>query len=257
MPIQDRDPKVRFSDRVENYRHYRPHYPAEVLEILRQRTGLAPESVIADVGSGTGISAELFLRAGHAVWAVEPNEPMRRAAEEALSSWPGFHSIAAQAEATTLPNHSVNYVVAAQAFHWFEAAAARQEFKRILTPHGWVVLLWNTRSGAVTPFLTDYEQLLRRFGTDYHKVRRRNVDDAVIEAFFPQGFERHQLANQQVFDFEALKGRVLSSSYVPTEGDPRFEPMLAELKALFNRHQHGGRVTFLYDTELYFGTIES
>ena len=130
------DSTRRFSDRVENYVRYRPTYPEDVLEVLRQETGLKSSDIIADIGSGTGISAERFLRSGNEVFGVEPNLEMRRAAESQLQRYAKFHSVVGTAEATTLPNHCVDYVVAAQAFHWFDQAKAKQEFVRILRPDG-------------------------------------------------------------------------------------------------------------------------
>ena len=147
------DPTARFSNRVDDYVRYRPSYPAGVLEILRAEVGLTPASIIADVGSGTGISAELFLRNGNTVYAVEPNDAMRHAAERLLGGYHAFHSVNGRAEATTLPDASIDLSLAAQAFHWFDVPKARAEWQRILRPDGWAVLVWNTRRTDTSPFL--------------------------------------------------------------------------------------------------------
>lgn len=250
------DPTRRFSDRVENYVRYRPGYPEEVVHLLRTETGLAPAAVIADVGSGTGISSELFLRHGHTVHGVEPNREMREAAEAMLREHPRFHSVPGTAEATTLPPRSVDCVVAGQAFHWFDTHEARREFARILRPGGWVVLLWNTRRTDSTPFLRAYEALLQRHGTDYREVQHRNVDPAALRSFFANGaFGVRTLYNEQRFEFEGLKGRLLSSSYVPAEEHPGYPAMMRTLEHLFEEHAEDGRVCFEYDTELYFGHV--
>lgn len=250
------DPTRRFSDRVQHYVRYRPGYPAGVLDLLRSETGLTPASVIADVGSGTGISARLFLENGNPVFGVEPNAEMRAAGEAALGSSPGFRSIAATAEATTLPGASVDYAVAAQAFHWFDREAVRREFGRILKPEGWVVLLWNSRRLDRTPFLRSYEALLLEYGTDYREARHENVDREAISRFFgPGGFDYRVLDNKQVFDREGLRGRLLSSSYIPAAGDPRREELLQALDRVFDEHSVEGCVDFEYDTELYFGRL--
>ncbi len=250
------DPTRRFSDRVENYVRYRPHYPDGVLDVLRTETGLTPTAVVADVGSGTGISAKLFLRNGNLVLGVEPNREMREAAERLLSDYPHYTSVAGTAEATTLPDRSVDYAVAAQAFHWFDHDRARHEFARILHPGGWAVLMWNTRRTDSTPFLRAYESLLLRYGTDYGKVRHENVGPDVLGRFFaPAGYERRVLPNEQLFDLTGLTGRLLSSSYAPAAGHPDHEPMLRDLRRLFDEFQQDGRVRFEYDTELYFGHV--
>lgn len=249
------DSTHRFSDRVENYVKYRPGYPQAVLGILREETGLTPASVVADVGSGTGISAELFLRAGNPVIGVEPNAAMRAAAEALLANYPAFRSVAGSAEETTLPDASVDHVVAGQAFHWFDVEGARREFARVLRPGGWVVLLWNSRKMDATPFLRDYEALLQEFGTDYREVRHDNVTHAALAGFFFGVFRKRTLANEQRLDFDGLRGRLLSSSYAPAEGHPRHAPMLAELERIFAAHQRDGRVILEYETEIYLGHV--
>lgn len=252
------NPTRRFSDRVEYYVRYRPSYPPDVLRILRDETGLTPAHVIADIGSGTGISTALFLANGNTVYAVEPNREMRRAAEERLGSDPQFHSVEGTAEDTTLVSRSVDYVVAGQAFHWFDARRARREVVRILRPGRWDALMWNARKTDITPFLRDYEALLEEFGTDYREVDHTNLSAASFEAFFgPSGYQRRTAPNVQILDFDGLRGRLLSSSYAPLEGDPRHVPMLESLARIFAAHQQNGRIAFHYETEIYFGRVDT
>lgn len=253
------DPTRRFSNRVENYVRFRPSYPDGVIDVLAGETGLTPQSEIADVGSGTGISSEIFLRNGNIVFGVEPNPEMRAAAERLLAGYPRFTSVDGRAEATTLPDHSVDCVVAGQAFHWFDPAAARMEFARILRENGWAALIWNTRRIESSPFLQGYEALLKRFGTDYELVQHRTVDLASLQTVFgghtDAGFQLRTLYNEQRFDLEGLTGRLLSSSYAPTASHPAYKPMLHELKRIFEQYAESGRVTFEYDTEIYFGRV--
>lgn len=251
------EPTKRFSHRVADYIRYRPGYPPELFGLLVEELRLTPAHGIADVGSGTGIFSEMFLRNGNPVYGVEPNDEMRAAGERLLSKYTSFQSIDGTAEATGLPDQSVDLVTAGQAFHWFDADAARREFSRILRPGGWIVLVWNTRRIEGTPFLASYEQLVVRYGIDYQQVTARNVDDAALARFFaPGGYRRHVLANAQELDFDALKGRLLSSSYIPLPGHPRYDAMLTELARLFDAHQSTGRVRMEYDTEVNFGTLE-
>ncbi|MBZ5637618.1 MAG: class I SAM-dependent methyltransferase [Acidobacteriia bacterium] len=250
------DSTQRFSGRVENYVKYRPPYPEAVLEALTADCGLTGASEIADVGSGTGILTELFLKHGNPVSAVEPNREMREAAEHLLRGYPRCRSIEGTAEATTLPARSVDFVASGQAFHWFDRAKAGEEFVRILRPGGWVVLIWNERLTTSTPFLLRYEELLLRHATDYEQVDHRRIDSAALSAFYgAAGFETRLFDNRQTFDHEGLKGRLLSSSYVPVEGHPRHEAMLAELSELFEAHQSESRVVFEYVTKLYYGRL--
>jgi SAM-dependent methyltransferase len=250
-----RDPLTRFSNRSDNYAKFRPGYPAKVIEILKDDCGLSETSVIADLGSGTGILSELFLQNGNSVLAIEPNAAMRQVAERLLQRYEKFRSINAAAEATTLEPGSVDFVTAAQAFHWFDRARAKIEFARILKPAGWVVLIWNERQLDSTVFLRAYEDLLLRYGTDYEKVRHEKVTAEIAEFFSPGSFELQTLENAQHFDFESLKGRLLSSSYAPDQGHPNFVPMLEELEGIFYANQKDGIVKFEYETKVYYGHL--
>lgn len=246
---------TRFSDRVENYVRYRPGYPPEVLQTLKAECGLSREHVVADIASGTGIWTRLLLENGNCVFGVEPNAEMRSAGEHFLTEFPGFTSIAGTAEATTLHNHTIDFVTAAQAAHWFDRKQTRLEFLRILKPGGWLVLLWNEREVDTTPFLHEYEQMLLNYGTDYNEVRHERTTDAVNEFFDPQPFQQRSFAMRQEFDYSGLEGRLLSSSYAPGPGNPKHEPMLRELQQIFDAHQKDNCVQFDYVTRLYFGQI--
>jgi ubiquinone/menaquinone biosynthesis C-methylase UbiE len=250
------DPVARFSNRANNYAKYRPIYPAAVIDILQSDCGLTESATIADVGSGTGILSELFLKNGNPVIGIEPNSAMRQAAERLLKRFANFVSIDATAEATTLKRNSVDFVTAAQAFHWFDRPKTRREFARILKPGGWVVLIWNERRLDSTPFLRDYEELLLRYGTDYQKVRHENVDGEIAQFFAPETFRLKSFENFQHFDFESLKGRLCSSSYTPEAGHPNFAPMLAALEGIFDAHQDNGIVTVEYETRVYYGHLK-
>jgi ubiquinone/menaquinone biosynthesis C-methylase UbiE len=253
-PADAAKPAMRFSDRVADYVRYRPSYPAGVVETLHRAAGLGPTVEVADIGSGTGIFSALLLPFCARVHGVEPNDAMRAAAERRFAGDPRFVSVAASAEATTLPDNSVDLVVAAQAFHWFAAADCRREFARILRPGGSVALVWNERETSATPFLSEYEAFLHRRATDYAKVNHTNIDAHAIAAFFsPAAFSLAQFPNEQRLDFEALKGRLLSSSYAPNTGQPGHAEMIVDLAGLFSRHAQDGVVSFLYTTKLYFG----
>jgi SAM-dependent methyltransferase len=246
------DPTRRFSDRVADYLRWRPSYPAEVLDFLVLECGLTSDWPIADVGSGTGLLSRLFLDHGNRVFGVEPNREMRKAAEELFADNALFTSVAGSAEETTLTTRSVELVAAGQAFHWFDPQRSRAEFERILEPGGWATLIWNDRRKDSTPFLRAYEELLRTWATDYREVDHTRIGQAEIESFFgPGGLVTASFDNHQSFDFEGLRGRLLSSSYTPAAGHPSHEPMLETLGTIFDTHQLDGQVTIEYDTRLY------
>lgn len=248
------DATTRFSDRVADYVRYRPSYPDALFDVLREETGLAGAADVADVGAGTGIASALFLARGHAVYAVEPNEAMRAAAEAALGGHPNFRSLAGTAEATGLADGCVDLVVAAQAFHWFDPAPTAREFARILRPGGHVALIWNTRR-TDSAFLQAYEALLLAYATDYGAVDHRRIEARALRDSFGRAPVRRTLPNEQRFDRDALRGRLLSSSYAPAPGHPRHTPMLDALDAIFDAHADAGEVVVAYDTELYVSTF--
>jgi SAM-dependent methyltransferase len=250
------DSTTRFSARVENYVKYRPGYPGALIEVFEREFGFKANWTVADIGSGTGISTKLFLDHGNRVFAIEPNKDMQGAAESSLGGYPKFHSIAASADATTLPDRSVDLAVAAQAFHWFDPQTAGAEFRRILRRGGLAALIWNRRETDTSPFLRAYEELLLKYGSDYSTVRHEQVGDEARTAFFgTSAYCTANLPNAQHFDYEGLRGRLLSSSYAPLAGDPRHEPMLAGLREMFEQFQEDGRVTFAYTTEVFFAPL--
>ena len=253
MPVQNAT--QRFSSRVDNYVRYRPGYPREVLDLLKKECGLTADSVIADIASGTGIFTRVLLENGNRVFGVEPNTEMRVAGEQFLRSYPRFTSVDGTAEATTLPDHSVEIVTAAQAAHWFDREKARREFVRVLKSGGWCALLWNERRTDSTPFLREYEQLLLTYGTDYQKVRHERTTAEIAEFFSPSPFAPSTLEMRQEVDYAGLEGRLLSSSYTPTPDDANYKPMLGELQRIFDAHQVNGHVSLDYNTLVYYGQL--
>jgi SAM-dependent methyltransferase len=246
------DTVQRFSNRVENYVKYRPRYPGEVLQLFKDKMGLTAKSVLADIGSGPGISAQQFFENGNIVYCVEPNDVMRRAAEFTFGELPNFKSVNGKAEATTLADHSVDFVVASQAFHWFDPRPTRAEFGRILRSGGHIVLIWNERQLDSTPFLIEYEQFIIRHAKDYAVVRHENIHAEQLTDFLGDDMNTASFENMQLFDFDGLRGRLLSSSYIPAAGEKGHALMIDELQALFAKHAESGKIKVLYDTKVYY-----
>lgn len=253
MPVKDAT--QRFSSRVDNYVRYRPGYPPDVLELLKNACGVTPDSVIADVAFGTGIFTRMLLENGNHVFGVEPNDEMRLAGERLLQAYSRFTSVRGTAESTTLPDHGIDVITAAQAAHWFDREKARREFVRVLRPGGWLVLLWNERCTDSTPFLREYEHLLLKYGTDYHDVRHERTTAEIAGFFAPSPFRSCRFEMRQEGDYAALEGRLLSSSYTPTPEHANYYPMLRELRRLFDTHQVNGSVALEYNTLVYYGQL--
>jgi SAM-dependent methyltransferase len=260
-PQQASDSTKRFSDRVEYYVRSRPRYPAAILDFCRTELGLRPQDKIADIGSGTGFLSEPFLRDGNEVFAVEPNDAMRLAAEKWLANFPKFHSINARAEATTLPDKSIDFILAGQAFHWFDRPRTKAEFHRILRATGWVLLVWNEREKATPddPFPAEYDAVIGEFATDWTKIRHENLTNAdpreLTEFFAPAKMQTREFDNPQTLDEEGVLARALSSSYLPLPGQPGCEEMLVRLRQIVRRCGKDAKVVQPYTAKVYYGRL--
>ncbi len=251
------DPKARFSDRVDDYMRYRPHYSEDVVQALQRACGLRPDHTIADIGCGTGLLAKIFLENGNCVVGVEPNREMRIAGENYLASYSNFSMVEGSAEATGLLEANADFIITGQAFHWFRPDDTRAEFGRIMKPQGWVVLVWHARDTLSKPFLRAYEEFVRHHSTDYEQVAHKYLAsyDALQRFFAPDEVKLIEQHNQQTLDFDGLRGRLLSSSYVPKAGE-KHEAMMSELPRLFSSHAENDHVTLEYDTKIYYGHLQ-
>jgi len=247
------DPTQRFSDRADLYARYRPSYPPAAVDCL---VTLCPAPArVADVGSGTGILTHLLLDRGFEVLAVEPNPEMRALAERDLGARAGFTSVAGTAERTGVASGSVDLVVAAQAFHWFDREACRGEFARLLRPGGQVALIWNRRT-TDDGFAAAYERFVERFGRDYQVASHRTIDDGALDRFFaPASRGGARFDNPQALTFEALRGRLLSASYMALPGEPGYDAAQRALRTLFERYRRDDRVVVPYVTRVDWGRV--
>lgn len=247
---------TRFSRTVQNYLRYRPGYPPELLTFMQKEMGLSTDATIADIGSGTGKLTILFLKNGNPTFAVEPNREMREAAEQLLKYFPNFHSINGTAEATTLPSAYADFIIAAQAFHWFDQQKTRQEFLRIGKPGAKTLLIWNDRADDKSAFMQAYNGFLYGYSTDLTLIDHRNIGALQFDAFFGKGnWQEWQFDFAQSFDFEGVKGRYLSCSYAFDENHPRHTAAINALKATFDAHSENGRVEMWYRTMVFYGVI--
>ena len=253
MNLEELNPKKRFSSRTKNYAKYRPGYPNEIISYLYEFTGLSKTSVIADIGSGTGICTKTFLDNGNTVYAVEPNEDMRQVAEGLLEAYDNFHSIEGSSENTKLKSDSIDIIIAAQAFHWFDPKPTKEEFLRILKPNGVVVLLWNIRSVKSYGFMHEYLKIIGRYRESY---TNESTDDIMPKFFDYKTVHKKVFNNPQLVDFDRLKGELASFSYLPNEGNANFQLMISELQDLFEKYNNNGNVVLEYETHLYYCKIK-
>ena len=218
--------------------------------LLERECGLTPAWRVADIGSGTGLLAALFLGYGCDVFGVEPNAQMRAAGERELRDEPRFHSVEGRAEATGLASGEFDLVTAGQAFHWFEPEGARAESRRILRTGGWVALAWNERKLNVG-FMEEHEALQNRFARE-----RPNPGTEEFDAFFGHGeWRMAAIPNPKTLDEETLLQRMESCSWAPKVGTDGYEEMVAELRRLFRVYAHDGHIVMEYETRVYCGRV--
>ena len=246
-----RDPAERFSDRAEGYAKYRPGYPEDMVRFLL--TLVPPPATVADIGSGTGILTRQLMNNNYDLYAVEPNEAMRREAERTLSGYPSFRSVRGRAEVTTLPDQSVDLITCAQAFHWFDRVKTKLEFSRILKINGVTVLLWNERQEEASVNRA-YDKLLNEMVPEYQNVSHRRVAAEDVQTFFAPGeVQLRTFSNHQSLDREAFLGRLISSSYVPNVGQPGHREIIEAAEEIFDTHHVGGEIRLEYETKVYIG----
>lgn len=250
------NPKQRFTNRVSDYIKARPGYPGQIIQLLTERFGLRPDAQVGDIGSGTGLLAEIFLKNGNPVYGVEPNQAMRMAGESHLRDYHRVTSINGCAEATSLPEHSCDFLVAGQSFHWFEQNLTRQEFRRILKPLGWIALIWNTLPETESVFCADYANLFRTYCTQYQGGSNHHANIANILPFFgPQPISQFRLPNPGMLNKTDFRSRILSSSQTPEPGHPLYAQMQAAITTLVNKHQQQGHITLPYETAIFVGQL--
>ena len=246
----------RFLGRAEVYAAARPTYPAALREWLRERNLL---TAAADIGAGTGLFTQLLLEGGAQVSAVEPNADMRAQLAGRLSpavQSGQLHVLAGSSEATGLADHAVDLVTAAQAAHWFDPERTVREFRRILTPGGLVLLVWNDWRGEHTPFNVAYGQTITRFYRDGDDpVHINRVPEDEIPLFMPGGHEKRTFENPLQLSRERLQALAGSISYLPHPTDPLHAPMTRALDDLFDAHQQQGQVTLHYRTHAFLGRV--
>lgn len=245
---------TRFDGKGEIYAKARPKYAYELFEYIKNRLHIREDSVFADIGSGTGIFSEHLLNNGYRVYAVEPNADMRNKAEEKLSKHKGFISIDGTDSNTTLSEQSVDCITTAQAFHWFDAEAFRKECRRILKPHGKVIIIYNSRDedAECNKALAEHH---RKYCTEFQGFSK-GMNDEKCRAFFDERCEVFRAENSQTYDRQGYIDRVLSSSYSLCEGDEKYVEYLTDINRLFDTFSNHGSIIFPMHTIAYIGTVK-
>jgi SAM-dependent methyltransferase len=248
-----------FAGKAEHYARYRTDYPAGVIDAALAAIQLQRSDVVADVGSGTGMLARWILERGTGVVCVEPEAGMRAVAERQLALvGPQFMSVAGTAEATTLPDSSVDVIVAGNAFHYFDPVRARAEAGRILRRPGRVLIVGHADALTPGPFTQAYGQFLRSIaGTALSAFHQPDRYTSSLRAFFGSAAvtEADVVQSAHPMSWDALSGRFRSTSLMPQDGDPRQAQVLAGLKDLFDAFAVAGTVELQLGWRYAWGTL--
>lgn len=248
----------RFSGRVEAYLAYRPRFPRGILSFLREHGALPEGAVVADIGAGTGMLAEIFLEAGHRVIAVEPNAEMLEACRELATQHPMLEIVQGSAEATTLPDASVNLIAVGRAMHWFDWPRAHREFTRILQSEGWVLVATNGHRDSGAPVSEELSAILRKWRTDSAEAdTRRDFKERLREFLDTSTWQRTTLYHSMTMDFPTLLGYAESLSAIPRPGERGHEGMVAELRSVFERYSRNGVLETPIACQLFLGRLQA
>jgi SAM-dependent methyltransferase len=237
-----------FSQKVADYLKSRPDYPLALFEQLTELGALSAGAIVADIGSGTGLLTGALLQRGHEVFALEPNDEMRAAAEANLQSFDRFRSRSGSAEVTGLTNASIDLVTAAQAFHWFDAPRARDECLRILRPQGQVALIWNDR--VLTDVLNQaLDRVFAAFGGELRKVSMQQEERRQVPEFFGHAaYQTLSIEHKHWLDRAGFAALVFSRSYMPKRGSAAALEVEGEISRIFDKHAQAGQVLMRYQT---------
>jgi SAM-dependent methyltransferase len=242
-----------FTGKAACYARYRWDYAPEAIQTIYDVTGLSAQSVVADIGAGTGILTRHFVGKVERVWAVEPNADMRRVAADALGGYPSCHVVDGRAEATTLADGCVDLIAAAQALGWFEPQPTRAEFLRILKPAGWFAALVNRCTNedlgkALEPIFppeTDTAKLMKRRGTPMGFY------------YGHEGFSRWSYAFTTRHTWETFIGAHSTASYAPCRDSALYADFERAARRVFDRFSSGGVLVSGAVTELWLGQMSA
>ena len=249
------DSRKIFSGKEKNYDKNRPAYPMQLISFLYDTIGFKDSSVIADIGSGTGIFLKQIADRGSTVFCVEPNNDMRQIARAKLAEYSNVQFTDGDCENTRLVDNSVDFIAAAQAFHWFDVDRFKNESRRILKPTGKAVLIWNRRDEGFVVNL-EVAAIMKKYCPRFHGFGGGVKDDVAIRRYFSQGYEIFECENNIAYDRNSFIGRNLSGSYAIQQGDAEYEFFINELDELFDRFSSQGQMIVPHKTVAYWGAVE-
>jgi ubiquinone/menaquinone biosynthesis C-methylase UbiE len=240
-----------YSAKAENYAKYRWDYAPGAIVAIFDSAGITDQTVIADLGAGTGILTQHFVGKAKLVYALEPEAEMRAELEKTFAGNPLCQMRDHSAEKTGLPDHSIDLITVGQAIHWFEPQAARSEFRRILKSGGWLAVLYNNGTDAV------YEKAVKTLFAQFSRPgpARRIIHLPMSFYFGHETYQKLLFPFEYSHNWESFLGQLMSSAFLPDEHSPNFGEFEAKAMEVFEGLSVGGRVKSTGETELFLGEI--
>lgn len=243
-----------FTNKAEIYEFGRPSYPDALLAFMKDQFSINEQTVVADVGAGTGKFTEKLLDLGCKVVAIEPNHAMANELRDGLMC-SELQLSEQPAEYTELENNSVDIITAAQSFHWFNAQQFKKECQRILVDNGPVCLIWNTRV-ATAEINQRTHSIFTEHCPDFKAFSGGdNSEEEKISDFFDGQFKLFELDYPLDYTLKKFVGRCVSASYSldPVhENYPAFEQALIKM---FQEFEKDGTVQVPNITRCYYGYL--
>lgn len=234
----------------------RPAYANAFINELYNKYGVSSDTIIADIGSGTGKFAKQLIERGTFVYCIEPNDDMRNQSIIELQEYRNCKCVAGNAANTSLQDNSVDFITAAQAFHWFDVELFRNECKRIIRPCGKVFLIWNIRD--ITSEITQKSyQIYQKYCPDFKGFNGGiKKDDTRIKHFFNNQYERIEYDNPLYYDKNKFINRSLSSSYSLKKEAKDYNNYIKELENLYHEYANEGILSMPNKTVVYIGSAK-
>lgn len=240
-----------FYDKANEYAIGRPTYPEGIIKKMKE-LGIGKHSIVADIGAGTGLLTHLLTKLDCVILAVEPNVEMLNECKKYCAAHTNIEFINAPAESTQIKENSLDLIIIAQAFHWFNKDLSKAEFKRILKDNGYVIFLWNDMQ-IHNEFVKEYINILNEYKVKTTAAISNYDPDQEKYNFLGQEYEKIYYNNQQVLDLEGLVANASSLSYTPSKSSSNYGEFERDLMNLFFKYQEDGQVILHYKTEMCIG----
>jgi SAM-dependent methyltransferase len=211
------------------YERGRPEYPPAVVGALAAELGLPPHACVLDLGAGTGKLSRALLAAGLDVVAVEPQAALR----QRLAAHIGPERVReGLAESIPLADAAVDAVTVADAFHWFDHAAALAEIRRVLRPGGGLAVLTTLPDWSGASWAHELGELMQRTRPEHPGFDGPSWQDSVRAA---GGFGEPReitLTSAQPADPERVLQYLASVSWIAAMPEPRRGETLAQFESV-------------------------